>query len=306
MSLQVYIDGGFCDQEKATISVWDHGFLYGDGVFEGIRVYNGRVFQLDEHLRRLSDSAKAVALTIPLAHNELKAAILETCRRNELLDGYIRVVVSRGKGDLGLDPRKCVKPTLIVIADKIKLYPEELYRSGLRITIASTRKTHPEALNGNIKSLNYLNNILAKIEATRAGADEAVLLSSQGFVTECTSENIFVVKGGVLHTPPPALGILVGVTRNVVIRLAKADGILVQESLLTTHDLYVADEIFLTGTGAELIGVVDVDGRAVGEGVPGPMTQRLLHSFRDLTKKEGVPVYPGTAQSSPAKAKSLA
>lgn len=288
MSLQVFVNGEFVDAENAKISVWDHGFLYGDGVFEGIRVYAGRVFRLDQHLDRLYESALSIRLRIPSPKDELRATVLETCRRNGIVDGYIRVVVSRGKGDLGLDPRKCAVPSIVVIADKIKLYPEEKYTKGLRVIISSVRRMPPEALDSKIKSLNYLNNILAKIEANTSDADEAVMLNGNGFVTECTAENIFVYKHGVLRTPGRYVGILEGVTRGAVIELARRNNIPVEETMINPHDVFVADEVFLTGTGAEIIPVVTVSGRDVANGKPGPIFKKLLKQFRELTREEGV------------------
>lgn len=296
MSLQVYIDGKYYNAEDAKISVWDHGFLYGDGVFEGIRTYEGRIFRLDQHMDRFYDSAKSVKLDVHLTKEKMKEAVIETCRLNELMNAYIRLVVSRGKGDLGLDPRKCSKPTLVIIADKIKLYPEEMYKRGLKLIIASTRKNIPEALNSKIKSLNYLNNILAKIEATQAGADEAVMINVDGFVAECTSENIFIVKNGVIYTPPGYVGILEGITRGAVIDLARSMGIKVEIDMLNSHDLFVADECFLTGTGAEMIAAVEINGRVIGNGKPGQLTTKLLAAFRELTKVDGTPIYQGLAK----------
>lgn len=298
MPQQVYINGAFVSAEDAKVSVWDHGFLYGDGVFEGIRAYAGRVFRLNQHLERLYDSAKSIRLSIPMPQQEMHRVILETCGRNEISDGYIRVVVSRGKGDLGLDPRKCSNPSIVVIADKIKLYPEEKYNNGLQVIISSVRRMPPESLDSKIKSLNYLNNILAKIEANTTDADEAIMLNGNGFVTECTAENIFVYKDGVLRTPGRYVGILEGVTRGVVIELAHRNNIVVEETMINPHDLFVADEVFLTGTGAELIPVVSISGRAVGDGKPGPVYKNLLKQFRDITQREGDPILPVPAKAS--------
>jgi branched-chain amino acid aminotransferase len=291
MSVQVYIDGGYFPKEEAKVSVFDHGLLYGDGIFEGIRAYNGRVFRLDEHLERLYLSARSILIEIPLSIDEMREAVLETLRRNELRDAYIRLVVTRGKGDLGLDPRKCPKPAIIIIADEIKLYPKETYETGLKLIIASTRKNSPDALSPRIKSLNYLNNILGKLEAINAGCAEAVMLDRHGYITECTSENIFLVKKGVLFTPTATVGILEGITRSVVMELAEKLNLQVQMAFLTAHDLYVADECFVTGTGAELIPVVDLCGRVIGSGKPGPITKQLLVSFRNLTQSEGTEIY---------------
>ncbi|HIB64564.1 MAG TPA: branched-chain-amino-acid transaminase [Phycisphaerales bacterium] len=291
MSLQVYIDGEYYPKEEAKVSVFDHGLLYGDGIFEGIRAYNGRVFRLDEHLERLYLSAKSILINIGLSLEEMREAVLETLRRNNLKDAYIRLVVTRGKGDLGLDPRKCPKSAVIIIADEIKLYPKETYENGLKLIIASTRKNSPDALSPRIKSLNYLNNILGKLEAINAGCAEAVMLDRHGYLTECTSENIFLVRNGMLYTPTATVGILEGITRSVVMELCEKMGLPVQMSFLTAHDLYVADECFVTGTGAELIPVVDLCGRPIGSGSPGPITKKLLEAFRNLTQSEGTEIY---------------
>lgn len=291
MALQVWIDGQYFDKENARISVWDHGLLYGDGIFEGIRAYNGRVFRLDEHLDRLYASARSILIEIPMEQRELKEIVLDCLRRNELVDAYIRLVVTRGVGDLGLDPRKCRKACVIVIADRIALYPPETYETGLRLIVASTRKNAPDALNPRIKSMNYLNNILAKIEAIDAGAAEAVMLDRNGFLTECTSENLFTVKDHVLYTPTAVVGILEGITRSVVMELAQARGYQVQMAFMTSHELLTADEAFVTGTGAEILPVVNVSGRRIGDGRPGPVTREMLAAFRELTQREGTPIY---------------
>lgn len=285
--MEVYIDGKFYPSEEAKISVWDHGLLYGDGIFEGIRIYGDRVFRLDEHLKRLYDSARSIALKMPLSRNELKGVTLECCRRNKMPDGYIRIIVTRGYGDLGIDPRKCARASLIVIVDKISLFPAESYEKGLRIITAATRKHSPAALSPRIKSLNYLNNIMAKLEALHAGVPEAVMLNAEGYVTEGTGDNIFIVSEGILKTPPVFIGILEGVTRNVVLDLAKELGIPSEEDKLVTHDLYTADEVFLTGTAAELVPVVEIDGRPIGEGRPGNIFTRLKEAFKKLTSLEG-------------------
>ncbi|MDN5364148.1 MAG: branched-chain amino acid aminotransferase [Eubacteriales bacterium] len=292
MGLIIYLNGEFVPEEKAVVSVFDHGLLYGDGVFEGIRAYNNRVFRLREHLERLYESAKSIMLNIPLTIDEMQELVLETLRRNNLRDAYIRLVVTRGKGDLGLDPRKCPKPTVFCIASSIQLYPEELYEKGLEVITVPTPRNYNEAVNPRIKSLNYLNNILAKIEANLAGTLEAIMLNSQGYVAEATGDNVFVVKKGVLITPPKYAGILEGITRNAVIELARKRGIEVREELFTRHDLYIADEIFLTGTAAELIPVVKVDGRVIGTGKPGPVFHQLLEDFRVLTRTEGPVIFP--------------
>lgn len=286
----VYLDGKFVPKEKARVSVFDHGLLYGDGVFEGIRSYSGRVFKLHEHLRRLYESAKTIMLTIPLPMQKFEEVILETLRVNRLRDAYIRAVVTRGEGDLGLDPRKCPHPFVFVIADSIELYADAFYRKGLELVIVPTRRNLPEALNPRIKSLNYLNNIMAKMEGIDRGAPEAVMLSAEGYVAECTGDNIFIVSRGRLLTPPTYIGALEGITRNAVIGLAREMKLGCGEEILTRHDLYNADECFLTGTAAEIIPVVKIDGRAIGTGKRGKLTGRLLRAFRQLTAQEGVPI----------------
>ncbi len=291
MSGWVYVDGQFVPKEQASVSVYDHGFLYGDGVFEGIRVYGGRVFKLDEHVRRLYESAKSILLEVPLPPEELKRVIVEAVRRNGLRDAYVRPIVTRGRGDLGIDPRKCSRPTVVVIVDQIQLYPERAYREGLRMVTATHRKNPSDSLNPRIKSLNYLNQILARLEANLAGADEALMLNHEGYVCECSADNVFVVRGGEVWTPPPYLGILRGVTRDTVLELAGALGIPAFERVFTLHDVYTADEVFLTGTGAEIGPVVWVDGRVIGTGRPGPVTRRLLEAYRELAAREGTPVY---------------
>lgn len=291
MSIEVYIDGEFYPKEEAKVSVFDHGLLYGDGVFEGTRAYNGRIFQFDAHIDRLYDSAKAIALEIPLSKEEMKQAHLETLRRNKLTDAYIRTVVTRGKGDLGLDPRKCPRPSVIIIADRISLYPEELYEKGLRVITVATRRNLVEAVNPMIKSLNYLNNILAKIEANLAGVPEAIMLNQEGYVAECTGDNIFVVKDKALATPAVSFGALKGITRKVTMKLAEDLGLKVVETALTRYDIYVADECFLTGTAAEVIPVVEVDGRKIGNGAPGPYTRKLKEVFHKYAMEEGTSIY---------------
>lgn len=290
MSQQVYVNGRWAAKEEAKVSVWDHGFLYGDGVFEGIRAYNGRIFKLDEHLDRLYTSAKGIDLTIPMDKKKMRDTVLEAVRRNELRDSYIRLVVSRGAGDLGIDPRKCPEPTVVIIADKITLYPDSVYKNGLRAIISSTRRIAPDALNGRIKSLNYLNNILGKLQHIKYGVDESIMLNHEGYVVEGTAENVFLVKGKKLLTPPCSLGALEGITRATVMGFAPQLGLTVEEALLHPHDVYTCDECFFTGTGAEIVAVVEVDGRKIGAGVPGPVTQKILETFRALTQREGVPV----------------
>jgi branched-chain amino acid aminotransferase len=288
--MKIYIDGQYYDEQNAKISVFDHGLLYGDGVFEGIRAYNGRVFRLKEHIARLYYSAKAILLTIPMSQAQMIQAVVETCRANSIRDGYVRLVVTRGIGTLGLNPNTCKHPSVIIIADKIQLYPVELYERGLEIvTVGTTRNLH-NAVNPAIKSLNYLNNILAKIEANNAGCEEAILLNAMGYVAECTGDNIFIVKAGQLFTPPLTAGALYGVTRAVVIELARAAGLTVHEDDLTRYDLFNADECFLTGTGAELIPVVKIDGRVIGEGKPGETTRSLVQKYKALTQVSGEPI----------------
>lgn len=285
--MKVFVDGKFVDEKKAVVSVFDHGLLYGDGVFEGIRAYNGRVFKLSEHVDRLFYSAKAILLKIPMSHRAICAAVREACKRNKIRDGYIRLVVTRGAGTLGLDPNRCSKPQVIIIADKIQLYPETFYKKGLEIVTVPTTRNHTNAVNPAIKSLNYLNNILAKIEAINAGCVEAIMLNSQGFVAECTGDNVFMLKGGQLLTPPLAAGALYGITRGVAIELAKSLGVEVTEPNLTRYDLYNADEVFITGTAAEVVPVVKIDGRQIGTGKPGKLTKKLIKAYQDLTNSTG-------------------
>jgi len=289
--MKIYLDGKYCDEKAAKVSVFDHGLLYGDGVFEGIRAYNGRVFKLAEHIDRLFYSAKAILLNLPLSKEDLIEATLETCRRNKIRDGYIRLVVTRGVGSLGLNPFKCAKPSVIIIADKIQLYPAEFYQRGLDlITVPTARNLH-SALNPAIKSLNYLNNILAKIEAINGGCEEAVMLNAEGFVAECTGDNIFIVKGSQLLTPPLAAGALYGITRQTVMELGREVGLQVAEANLTRYDLFNADECFLTGTGAEVIAAVKIDGRVIGNGRPGPVTKKLITQYQALTQSAGMSIY---------------
>jgi branched-chain amino acid aminotransferase len=283
LGLKVYINGELHDKEQARISVYDHGLLYGDGVFEGIRVYNGRIFRAEQHVERLFASARAIALEVPMGRGELIEAMQQTLDANGLTDAYIRLVITRGVGTLGLDPYECSDPQVIIITDSIALYPPELYRKGLELVTVSTIRNHPNALNPRIKSLNYLNNILAKIECLQAGVSEAIMLNKDGYVAECTGDNIFTVKDATLVTPPVHAGILEGITRSVVTELAAQAGIGTQERDLTRFDLYVADECFLTGTAAEIIAVVRIDSRQIGDGTPGRITQKLLGMFRDQT-----------------------
>ena len=284
MALQIYIDGKLYDKEDAKISVYDHGLLYGDGVFEGIRSYAGKVFRMADHLERLWNSAKVIWLTIPISQEEMARAIEDTLAVNGIKDGYIRVVVTRGAGTLGLDPNRCSHPQVIIITDLISLYPEELYRKGLEIVTVSTLRNHPAALSPRVKSLNYLNNILAKIEGQQAGCIEALMLNHKGEVSECTGDNIFLVRKGRLLTPSNDAGILEGITRQCVLELAAEAGIPTQEMPLTKHDVYIADECFLTGTAAEVVPVVKVDSRTIGDGTPGPITRDLIQRFHKLTR----------------------
>mgnify|MGYP001581594000 CR=1 FL=1 len=287
--MKIYINGKFYEKEDAKISVFDHGFLYGDGVFEGIRVYNRLVFKLKEHIDRLYESAHSIMIKVPLPKQDFIQEIIKALKENKLDDAYLRVIVTRGEGDLGLDPRKCRgKESVIIIVDKIALYPPKLYKEGMEIiTVSTTRNAH-EALNPQIKSLNYLNNIMAKIEATNSGYEEALMLNDAGYVAECTGDNIFIVKKDELYTPPECMGALSGVTRKTVLDIARKTKIVTHEHVFTRHELYVADECFLTGTAAEIIPVVKVDGRFIGKAKPGPVTLSLINKFRGLTRKEGV------------------
>ena len=289
--MKIYIDGKFCSEKDAKVSVFDHGLLYGDGVFEGIRAYHGRVFKLKEHIDRLWYSAKALLLNIPMTQEQMTKAVLETCRQNKVRDGYIRLLVTRGIGSLGLNPRSCKRPSVIIIAGSIQLYPPELYAKGMEIVTVPTVRNLHSALNPAIKSLNYLNNILAKIEANNAGCEEAIMLNAEGYVAECTGDNFFIVKEGQLMTPPLAAGALYGVTRRTVIELAAAQGMKVAEPNLTRYDCFNADECFVTGSAAEIVPVVKIDGRVIGIGKPGPCTARLVEDYHALTKVSGEPIY---------------
>ncbi len=289
--MKIYLNGKFVNKEEATVSVFDHGLLYGDGIFEGIRAYNGRVFKLVEHIDRLYYSAKAIALNIPISKEEMIKATAETCKINNLSDAYIRLIVTRGVGDLGLNPNNCTVPQIIIIASSIKLYPEQYYTEGMSLITVPTTRNHHNAINPAIKSLNYLNNILAKIEAHNAGAEEAIMLNSQGYVAECTGDNIFIIKGNTLITPPLSAGALYGITRGTVIDIAKEIGMDIQEPDLTRYDVYNADECFITGSAAELVPIVKVDGRQIGEGKPGSKFNQLLQAFRNLTRTTGTPIF---------------
>ena len=291
MQTTIYIDGKFLPEADAKVSVFDHGFLYGDGVFEGIRFYNGRVFRFEEHLTRLWESARAICLTIPLTREELSESTLETIRQNKLQDGYVRLIVSRGVGNLGLSPDRCPRASVVIIAASIALYPEEQYLRGLQVITCGTRRVSPAALSPAIKSLNYLNNILAKIEANQAGAGEGLMLNEQGYVAECTGDNIFILKRGELLTPPISAGALRGITREVVFEIAREFGIAAREAEMTRYDIYTCDEAFLTGTAAEIIPMVRLDSRDIGDGKPGAVTARFIARFREITQSTGTPIY---------------
>ena len=288
---QIYVDGKFYAKGEAKVSVFDHGLLYGDGIFEGIRFYNGRVFRLEEHLDRLWDSARSICLEVPMSQRAMTEAVLETIRQNDLRDGYIRLIVTRGVGNLGLNPEQCKTPSVIIITAQIALYSEEMYRKGLTVVTVPTRRTNPSALNPAVKSLNYLNNVMARIEANQANADEALMLNDEGNVAECTADNVFIVKRGQIFTPPITAGALRGITRAVVFEIAAETGIKVTEADITRHDVFVADEAFLTGTAAEIIALVKSDGRPIGTGKPGPITLRMIARFREMTRETGTPIY---------------
>lgn len=288
---KIYIDGKFFSEADAKISVFDHGLLYGDGIFEGIRFYNGRVFRLEDHLDRLWDSAHSICLEIPTSKRAMTEALLETIRQNELREGYIRLVVTRGKGNLGLNPAQCERPSIIIITAQIALYPESVYQNGLTVVTCATRRTSPGALNPAVKSLNYLNNVMARIEANLAGADEALMLNDAGNVAECTADNVFIIKRGQIFTPPIAAGALRGITRSVVFDLAAELGLKITETDVTRHDVFTADECFLTGTAAEVIPVIKADGRSIGNGKPGSITARLIARFREVTRESGTAIY---------------
>lgn len=287
MALTIYLDGRYVPEDEARVSVFDHGLLYGDGVFEGIRAYNGKVFKLKEHIDRIFEGIRSLRLEVTMTKEEMIEVVLETCRRNSLRDAYIRLVVSRGRGDLGLDPKNCPRPLVFCIASGIQLYPDELYEQGMELVTVPTRRNLSESVNPRMKSLNYLNNILAKMEAAQAGAPEGLLLNQEGYVAEATGDNIFIVKEQVLYTPATYAGLLKGITRDTVIELARESGVRVEETLFTRHDVYNADECFLTGTAAELIPVVKLDQRVVGDGSPGPLTKDLMQRYRELTRNSG-------------------
>ncbi|MFX3625264.1 MAG: branched-chain-amino-acid transaminase [Ectobacillus sp.] len=287
----IFLNGEFVPKDEAKVSVYDHGYLYGDGVFEGIRIYSGNVFRLKEHLVRLYESAKSILLEIPYTLEEMTEAVAETIRRNKLSNGYIRLVVSRGVGNLGLDPTSCPTPNVVIIAEQLALFPAQLYETGIPIITVATRRNRPDVLSPQIKSLNYLNNILVKLEAKLAGVQEALMLNEQGYVAEGSGDNVFIVKGNKLITPPSSAGALEGITRNAIIEIGTKLGYDVREELFTRHDVYVADEVFLTGTAAEVIAVTKVDGRTIGDGKPGVHTNRLLEEFRQLVVQDGEKVY---------------
>lgn len=300
--MRIYLNDRLVPEHKATISVFDHGLLYGDGVFEGIRTYNGRVFMLEAHIDRLYRSAHAIALEIPISKAEMIDAVVKTCKANQCSDGYVRLVITRGVGNLGLNPYVCKRAQIIIIAAKIQLYSAELYNHGLRVVTSGTIRNHTEAISPNIKSLNYLNNIMAKIEAINAGVEEVVMLNPQGFIAEASGDNIFIIKGNHLLTPPVSAGALEGITRDVVMELARQSEMIVRETTLTRYDLYNADEMFLTGTAAEIISVIQMDRRIIGTGKPGKKTMELTRRFRELTAQEGTPIFdhPVKTQTKPA------
>ncbi|OBR67324.1 branched-chain amino acid aminotransferase [Paenibacillus oryzae] len=287
----IYLNGEYVTKEDAKVSVYDHGFLYGDGIFEGIRIYGGNIFKCKEHLDRLYDSAKSIMLDIPLTQDEMQEALVETISRNEMRDGYIRLIVSRGPGNLGLDPKRCPAAWVIIIVEQLAIYSEEAYKNGLVSVSVSQRRNIPDALNPKIKSLNYLNNILVKIQANLAGVGEAIMLNSQGYVAEGSSDNIFIIKKGVVYTPPCYVGALEGITRAAIMELCAKLGYTLKEEPFTLHDVYVADEVFFTGTAAEVIAVREVDGRKIGSGQAGPITTRLLQEFRSIVTVDGVQVF---------------
>jgi branched-chain amino acid aminotransferase len=287
--MKIYIDGKLHDEADARISVFDHGLLYGDGVFEGIRFYNSRVFRLEEHVRRLYDSARSILLTIPMTPEEMTAAVCETCRANGLTDGYIRLVITRGAGPLGLSPYKCPKASVIIIACSIQLYPDSAYENGLIMATCATRRPTHDTLSPQVKSLNYLNNVMAKVEAIQAGAEEGLMLNERGLVAECTGDNLFIIRDGIIYTPPISAGALDGITRKAVFDIAGSLGITIRESDISRHDIYTADECFLTGTAAEVIAATKLDQRLIGTGKPGPVTNRVIAAFKELVRSTGTP-----------------
>ncbi|MGK0187262.1 MAG: branched-chain amino acid aminotransferase [Verrucomicrobiales bacterium] len=288
--MKIYIDGEFCDQENAKISVFDHGLLYGDGIFEGIRFYNGRVFRLEEHIKRLYDSAKAILLKVDLSPEQMVQAVVDTIRENGLNEGYVRLVITRGEGGLGLNPYLCPKSSVIIIASTIQLYPDEKYENGLTLVTCATRRTSPAALSPQVKSLNYLNNVMAKVEAIQGGGEEGLMLNEQGYVSECTGDNIFLVRNGSIATPPVSSGALDGITRQVVFEICEELQIPLTEKLFGRYEVFTADECFLTGTAAEVIAAVRLDGRQIGDGNPGPITKKCITRFRELATSTGTPI----------------
>ena len=288
--MKIFLNGKLVPEAKAVVSVFDHGLLYGDGVFEGIRAYRGRVFLLEEHVDRLYDSARAIDLKIPMSKKKMRQAVVDTCKANKMVDGYIRLVVTRGVGSLGLNPYLCKTPQVIIIAGNIQLYPKKLYDEGMKVITVGTIRNHPEAVNPRIKSLNYLNNVLAKIEAINSGVLECIMLNHQGYVAEASGDNIFIIRGDRLLTPAVSCGILEGLTRNLVMELAREAGYSVEEACMSRYDLFTADEMFLTGTAAEIIAVVGVDRRKIGRGKPGQVTRKLAAMFTERTKETGTPI----------------
>jgi branched-chain amino acid aminotransferase len=289
--MNIYIDGEFFDEQSAKVSVFDHGLLYGDGIFEGIRFYNGRVFRLNEHINRLYDSAKAILLEISLSRQEMTRAVVETIRENGLRDGYVRLDVTRGAGGLGLNPYLCERCSVIIIASTIQLYPDEKHEVGLTMVTCATRRPAPAALSPQVKSLNYLNNVMAKVEAIQGGGEEGIMLNEQGYVAECTGDNVFIVKNGIITTPPVSAGALDGITRRVAIEISKELGFPLVEALIGRYDIFTADECFLTGTAAEVIAAIKLDGREIGDGKPGSVTQKFIARFRELANSTGTPIY---------------
>ncbi len=290
--MKIYIDGTLHEEADAKISVFDHGLLYGDGVFEGIRFYNNRVFELEDHISRLFDSAKSILLNIPMSEAEVSQALIETIRENGLTKGYVRLIITRGKGTLGLNPFQCQKSSIIIIASSIALYPEEKYQTGLVMVTCSTRRPTPASLSPQVKSLNYLNNVMAKVEAINGGGEEGLMLNEQGFVAECTGDNIFIVRNGEIITPPVSAGSLDGITRQLVFRICQNLGIPIREANLTRHDIYIAHECFLTGTAAEVIAAIELDRRTIGNGKPGEITKKVISEFRELVSNTGTPISP--------------
>jgi branched-chain amino acid aminotransferase len=285
----IWLDGEIVKQSEAKISVFDHGLLYGDGIFEGIRMYSGRVFRLDQHIDRLFSSAKSILLKLPWSKEEVTQAVVDTIKANHLTDGYVRLVITRGVGGLGLNPYLCPTPSMFIIAANIQLYSDASYENGLDLITCATRRPTPAALSPQVKSLNYLNNVMAKIECIQAGVMEGIMLNEQGYVAECTGDNVFIVKKGIVYTPPVSAGSLDGITREVIFDLCKSEGIEIREAMMTRHDIYISDEAFLTGTAAEVIPFVKLDQREIGDGTPGPLSKQLINAFRKLANSEGTP-----------------